>query len=288
MEITAGMVKELREKTGLGMMDCKKALVDASGDMDLAIENLRKKGQATAEKRAGKNASEGAVSAIIEGSTAIIYQVNCETDFVANGNDFQGFVGKLDKVLIANKVATVDEAKKLTTEDGEPVETAAVNLTGKVGEKIDFRSYSIISCSPTEAVYSYVHSNKKVGALIQIAAADASVLTNDAVVSLGKDLAMQIAASAPRAVSESEIDPTLLAKEKEIYLEQLKNEGKPAEMAEKIVVGKVAKFLKDNTLLGQEFIKADKVTVEKHLEAVSKEVGSSLSIVSMVRVELGA
>jgi len=269
-------------------MDCKKALVDSNGDMELAIENLRKKGQATAEKRAGKNASEGAVSAVIDATTAIIYQVNCETDFVANSDDFQGFVAKLDKTLIANKVATVDEAKLLKVEDGETVEVTAMNLTGKVGEKIDFRSYTVISSSATEAVYSYIHSNKKVGALVKISADNPAALTTETVVALGKDLAMQIAASKPRAVSEDEIDPTLLAKEKEIYLEQLKNEGKPAEMAEKIVVGKVAKFLKDNTLLGQEFIKADKVTVEKHLEAVSKEVGAALKIESMVCIELGA
>ncbi len=287
MAISASMVKELREKTGLGMMDCKKALTESNGDMDLAIENLRKKGQATAEKRAGKSATEGAVSAVIEGSTAAIYQVNCETDFVANSDDFTGFVAKLNSALTAGKPADIDAVKALDI-NGETVDVVTTALMGKIGEKVEIKNYSLLEANENEAVYSYIHSNKKVGALVKLSSDSAAILANDEVVSLGKDLAMQVSASAPKAITKDELDEALLAKEKEIFLEQLKNEGKPAEMAEKIVIGKMNKFFKENTLLGQEFIKADKVSVENHIAAVAKAAGGSLKIESIIRVELGA
>jgi len=286
MAITAGMVKELREKTGLGMMTCKKALSDADGDMELAIETLRKKGQATAEKRADKDATEGAVNATISGSTAVIFKVNCETDFSANSDNFGNFVASLADVFVAEKPADIDAATALSL-DGTTVAEAAKTLTGKIGEKVEISALSVVEASANEAIFSYVHSNKKVAALVKLSSDNASVLTNEEVVTLGKDLGMQVAASAPKAVNKEDLDETLVAKEKEIYMEQLRNEGKPEAMLEKIVMGKMNKFFKENTLVGQEFIKADKVSVEKHIEAVAKSVGGSLKIESISRVQLG-
>lgn len=284
MAITASMVKELREKTGLGMMDCKKALSEADGDMALAIETLRKKGQATAEKRAGKAAKEGSVSAIIDGSTAILFELNCETDFVANSDDFTGFTAKLSETLKAAKPADLDAALA-TDMGGQPVSEVATELMGKIGEKVAFPNYVLEEAAAGEGVYSYVHSNGKVGAIVKLATDKAS---DDAIVALGKDIAMQVAAAAPLAIDKDGLDADLVAKEEEIFLEQLKNEGKPEEMAKKIIIGKMNKFFKQVTLVDQEFIKADKTSVAQHINAVAKEAGTTVSVLAMHRIELGA
>ncbi len=286
MAITAGMVKELREKTGLGMMTCKKALSDADGDMELAIETLRKKGQATAEKRADKDATEGAVNATISGSTAVIFKVNCETDFSANSDNFGAFVSSVADAFVSEKPADIEAAKALSL-DGSTVAEVTKTLTGKIGEKVEISALSVVEAGANEAIFSYVHSNKKVAALVKLSSDNADVLTNDEVVALGKDLGMQVSASAPKAVNKEDLDEAWVAKEKEIAIEQLKNEGKPEAIIEKIVLGKMAKLYKENTLVGQEFIKADKVSVEKHIEAVAKSVGGSLKIESICRVQLG-
>ena len=285
MAITAAMVKELRETTGLGMMTCKKALTEANGDMELAIENLRKKGQATAEKRAGKDATEGGVVAKVSDSNAVIFRVNCETDFSANSNDFIEVSNKIGDALLAAKPTTLEDALKVDV-DGETVEEACKTLGGKIGEKVEVKEYNLITINDNQAAYSYIHSNRRVGAVVVLSSDNSEILSNDEVVTLGKDLAMQISAAAPKALKKEDLDEALVAKEKEIYLEQLKNEGKPAELAEKIVIGKMNKFFKENTLVGQEFIKADKVTVEKHVSEVAKSAGAPISIDSYVRVEL--
>lgn len=287
MAITAGMVKELREKTGLGMMTCKKALNEANGDMELAIETLRKKGEATAEKRAGKSASEGAVAAVVNGDSAVIFQVNCETDFSANSGDFTGMVANLSELFAAEKPANAEAALALSL-NGKTVEETTKELTGKIGEKIEIKDLTVVDAAAGEAIYSYVHSNKKVGALVKLASDNADALKADAVVELGKDLAMQVAAAAPKAINKDELDAEWVEKEKEIAIEQLKNEGKPEQIIEKIVMGKMAKLYKENTLVGQEFIKADKVSVEKHMEAIAKAAGGSLAIAAIERVELGS
>ena len=283
MAITAAMVKELRDKTGLGMMTCKKALTESNGDMELAIESLRKKGEATAEKRAGKDASEGGVTAKVDGSTAVIFKINCETDFSANSDGFKDTLNSFSDAFVAAKPSTLEEALQVEV-NGDTVENAAKTLTGKIGEKVEVKDFNIMEAGDNEAIYSYIHSNRKVGAIVKLSADDTASLSKDEVVQLGKDIAMQISASNPKAISKDELDPALVAKEKEIFLEQLKNEGKPAELAEKIVIGKMNKFFKENTLLGQEFIKADKVSVEKHIASIDK----SIKIVSYIRVELGA
>ena len=287
MAITAAMVKELREKTGLGMMDCKKALNEANGDMELAIENLRKKGQATAAKRAGKVAKEGTIVSFVEGNKAAMFEVNCETDFVSGSDDFTGFVADLTAALKANIPATLEEVATTPMGDSTVAEVTT-ELMGKIGEKVTIPSYEVITFESGEMVFPYVHNNGKVGAFVKISSDNNDVLSSDAVKQLGVDLAMQVAASAPQAIDESGLDEAYLAKEKEIFLEQLKNEGKPEAMAEKIVIGKMNKLYKQVTLLNQEFIKADKVSVAKHIEAVAKEVGASLAVTSIYRVELGA
>ena len=287
MAITAGMVKELREKTGLGMMDCKKALDEADGNMELAIENLRKKGQATAAKRAGKAAKEGTIVSFVEGNKAVMFEVNCETDFVSGSDDFIGYIANLTAAL---KAATpADLASVLTTPMGDStIGEVTTDLMGKIGEKVTIPSYQIETSTSGEKVYPYVHNNGKVGALVKLASDNNDALSSDTLVQLGTDLAMQVAASDPQSIDESGLDAAFLAKEKEIFLEQLKNEGKPEAMAEKIVIGKMNKLYKTVTLVNQEFIKADKVTVAKHIASVAKETGASIEVTSIYRVELGA
>ena len=287
MAITAAMVKELREKTGLGMMDCKKALNEADGNMDLAIENLRKKGQATAAKRAGKSAKEGTVVSFVEGDKAVMFEINCETDFVSGSDDFTGYIANLTAALKANIPTSLSEV--LSTPMGDTtIGEVTTDLMGKIGEKVTIPSYEVQSIAAGEMVYPYVHNNGKVGALVKLTSDNNDVLTSDAVKQLGVDLAMQVAASAPQAIDETGLDAAYLAKEKEIFLEQLKNEGKPEAMAEKIVIGKMNKLYKTVTLVNQEFIKADKVSVAKHIASVAKEAGATLAISSIYRVELGA
>ncbi len=287
MKITAAMVKELREATGLGMMTCKKALTEAEGQMELAIDNLRKKGQATAAKRAGKSATEGAVAVVSEGNATAIYEVNCETDFVANGDDFVNFLTNAGSALIAAKPANEEEA--LTAPMGETtLGEVATELMGKIGEKVSLTTYKLLTTEANEAVYAYVHSNKKVGAIVKLAAEDAAALTTDAVVALGKDIAMQVAASKPEAVNRDGIDEAVVAKEKEIFMEQIKNEGKPEAIAEKIAIGKLNKFFKSVVLVEQESIKEDKKSIEQVIEAIAKTAGTTISVVEFALIELGA
>ncbi|MGM0462381.1 MAG: translation elongation factor Ts [Fibrobacterota bacterium] len=279
-KISAALVKELREKTGVGMMACKKALTEAEGDLDLAVENLRKLGQAKAEKRAGRSAQEGQVSAVTDETCGIIFQLNCETDFVTNNSDFSGFIPRLQDLFIEKKPANAEEALALPLDNGT-VSDAITDLVAKIGEKITLGSYTLIPAGENEAVYSYVHNNGKVGALVKLSSSSEN-LQSDAAEKLGKALCMHIAASAPLALDRDSIPADIITKEKEIFRDQILNEGKPEEIADKIVMGKMNKFFKQNALLEQEYILADKQSVEK---AVSAE--GDYSITAYVLVQLG-
>jgi elongation factor Ts len=279
-KISAALVKELREKTGVGMMACKKALTEAEGDLDLAVENLRKLGQAKAEKRAGRSAQEGQVSAVTDETCGIIFQLNCETDFVTNNSDFSGFIPRLQDLFIEKKPATAEEALALPLDNGT-VSDAITDLVAKIGEKITLGSYTLIPAGENESVYSYVHNNGKVGALVRLNSSSEN-LQSDAAGKLGKALCMHIAASTPLALDRESISADIIDKEKEIFRDQILNEGKPEEIADKIVMGKMNKFFKQNALLEQEYILADKLSVEK---AVSAE--GDYSITAYVLVQLG-
>lgn len=289
MEISASQVKELREKTGLGMMICKQALIDANGDMSIAIENLRKQGQATAAKRAGKVVKEGKVTIVSDESTAVVYEVNSETDFVARNDDFVAFVGVLGKLLIERKPTDIDAAKNLNIPsfDGVTVENRVTELIGKIGENITFRRYAKVEATaPNEKFFSYLHGNGRIGVVVKLSADKA--LDSEAMAVLGKDIAMQVAASNPMAVDSDSISPDIIAKEKEIYFTQAQTSGKPEKIWDKIVEGKLAKFFQEVTLVGQAFIKNPEISVADRIKETEKELAAKIKVISFVRLELGA
>lgn len=290
MEITAAQVKDLREKTGLGMMICKQALQESKGDMKLAIENLRKQGQMTAAKRAGKAAKEGIVSIMTDSSSVIVYEVNSETDFVARNGDFLSFVDKLGRLLLAKKPATLEEAKALVMPDsGGTVEARVTELVGKIGENLSFRRFRKIDINPAaERVATYVHGKGKIGVAVKFSVVPASALASEAIGLLGKDLAMQIAASVPVAADRQSIPAAIIDKEKEIYLTQVKASGKPEKIWEKIVEGKLTKFYQEAVLVEQAFIRDPNTTVTDRIKAAEKETSAQVKVLSFVRLELGA
>jgi len=290
MEISATQVKDLREKTGLGMMICKQALIEANGDMTLAIENLRKQGQMTAAKRADKAAKEGKVSIVSDDNAAIAYEVNSETDFVARNDDFIAFIDKLGKLLLAKKPADHAAALKLTDASigGVSVEARVTELVGKIGENISFRRYKKLEAeNANEKVFTYLHGAGKIGVLIKLSAATPDALKSPALAELGKDLAMQIAAENPIAVSASDISEEVIAKEKEIYRDQAKNSGKPEKIWDKMVEGKLAKFYEASALVNQKFIRDTEKTVKDRIAETSKAVGTEVTPACFIRLELG-
>lgn len=291
MEITAERVRELREKTGLGMMLCKKALTESAGDMEKAIDNLRKQGETTAAKRASKAAKEGKVSIVTDGTAGIIYEVNSETDFVARNDDFLAFVKELGAALIARKPADIAAAKALSLPGlgGRTVEENLTALIGKIGENISFRRFQIMPYDPScEGVFTYIHGNGKIGVMVSLRAADGAAIRNPAVAELGKDLAMQVTAANPIAADRSAVPAAVVDKEKEIYLTQAKNSGKPEKIWDKIVEGKLAKFYAESVLVEQVYIKNTEIKVSDRIKETEKAAGSTLSVKGFVRCELGS
>jgi elongation factor Ts len=264
------MVKELRERTGAGMMECKKALVEADGDLDLAAENMRKAGLAKADKKAGRVAAEGAVQVAVadDQKRAAIVEINSETDFVASSEDFRRFASRVADIALSETPADLD-ALLATDFDGGSVEEARRALIAKVGENISVRRFAVVESD--DRIGSYVHGSR-IGVLVAMRGADAD---------LAKDIAMHIAASKPQHVSGDDIPADVLAKEKEILSEQAKTEGKPENIIEKMVVGRLQKFIGEITLLGQPFIKDPDMSVERLLEDKSAEVAS------FIRFEVG-
>ncbi len=254
MTISAGMVKELRERTGSGMMECKKALVEANGDMELAIENMRKAGLAKADKKSGRIAAEGIIGVEVrnDGKAVAIVDINCETDFVAKADDFVNFVKNVSIALLNSDIETEEQLLALPLEDGITVDEMRRGLISKLGENITIRRFEKYH-APEGGTACYLHGNK-IGVIVELAVADTD---------LGKDVAMHIAASKPICVSEEQVSPETIEKEKEIFAAQAAESGKPADIIEKMVLGRVSKFLAEVTLLGQPFIKDDKITVGK-------------------------
>ena len=272
MAITASLVKELRERTGLGMMECKKALVATDGDIEKAIDDMRKSGQAKADKKASRTAAEGAVVTKIsdDGKVAIILEVNSETDFSSRHDDFKSFCSKVADCVLANKEADVEKLKTLEIEGGLTVEAARLALVQTIGENIQVRRASIVE-SADGIVGGYIHG-VKIGVLVALSAGDAE---------LAKDVAMHVAAANPQVVNSDQVDPAILDKEKEIFTAQAKDSGKPDEIIEKMVIGRIKKFLKEITLVDQPFVKDPDVTVG----ALVKK--SSADVLSFTRYEVG-
>jgi elongation factor Ts len=289
MEVSAAVVKELRDKTGLGMMICKQAIIDANGDMTVAIENLRKQGQATAVKRADKAAKEGKVTIVSDATTACVYEVNSETDFVARNDDFVAFVDTLGKVLIEKKPADIAAAKAIVAPlmGNITVEARVTELIGKIGENIMFRRFAKVDVSnANEKLFIYNHGNGKIGVVVKLSAT--AGLDAAAMADLGKDLAMQVAASNPMAPDSDAISADVIAKEKEIYFTQAQTSGKPEKIWDKIVEGKLVKFFQEVTLVGQAFVKNPEISIAQRIAETEKELNAKIKVLSFVRMERGA
>jgi elongation factor Ts len=273
MAITASQVNELRKKTGAGMMDCKKALVEADGDMEQAIDNLRKKGQKVAAKRGDNEAKEGVIFAQASGGVGYMLQLNCETDFVAKNDDFRNFVQSLLDVAIKNDVSSLDELKSAKYDDKLSVEEKITEQVGVIGEKLDLSNYAKVAA---DKVVAYNHPGNQLATLVALN--KSSDVAEDA----GKQVAMQVAAMNPLALNKDGIDQETIDREIEVGKELAIQEGKPADMAEKIAQGRLNKFFKENTLLSQPFVRDNKQTVEQFLSSSE----SGLTVTSFKRFSL--
>lgn len=276
VQISASDVNKLRQKTGAGMMDCKKALMEANGDFEAAIDYLRKKGQKVAVNRSDREATEGVVmgKTSADKKRGVIVMVNCETDFVAKNQDFISFTENIAKAAIESKVKTVDELKNVEM-NGIKITDHLFDQIGKIGEKIELSEMEVIE-APYVVVYN--HPGYRLTSMVGFSHDSVSNIEE-----IGKDVAMQIAAMAPVAIDKDDVDAKMLEREMEIAREQIRAEGKPEEMVEKIAQGKIAKFYKENTLLNQSFIKDEKKTVGQLLTSVD----ANLKITAFRRVKLG-
>ncbi len=268
-------VKALRERTGAGMMDCKAALRDAGNDIEKAIDVLRKKGMAQAAKRAGREAKEGLVATEVHGKKVALVEANCETDFVARTDDFKDLVA-----LALQEVSTHGE----NAIHSEKLNQRIAELSGKIGEKIALKRAKVIQ-SEKGALFTYIHSNKKLGVIVEITSTKPESAKHASFEELGKNLAMQVAASSPLCVTRAEVPALVLEREKAIFKEEVK--GKPENIVEKIIRGKLDKFYQANCLLEQPFIRDDKTTVQALLNQVSKSLGDTLEVKQFVRFQLG-
>jgi elongation factor Ts len=279
MEISAAVVKSLRDKTGAGMMDCKKALQESDGDIEKAIEYLRKKGAATAEKRADRSANEGVIATSTAGGATSMIEVNCETDFVAKSDDFLAFANAALAAVSAGKPADVDAL--LTASAGaSTVGTMLTDLIGKIGEKIEVKRFATFESDGYVA--EYIHPGAKLGVLIEL-----SVPASDAVTQLARDLAMQIAAMNPVAIDRDSVPVETRQKELDIYRQQAAEQGKPENMLDRIAEGKLNKFFQEYTLVEQSFIRDNTKTVKEHIDTVAAEVGSPIVVRRFVRFQVG-
>lgn len=283
-EITAAMVKELREKTGAGMMDCKKALTESGGDVEAAITYLREKGLAAAAKKAGRVAAEGLVRMHIEGNTAALVEVNCETDFVAKNEDFQKLAA--DVAATAAKANPADLDALLEADmGGRKVKDHVTEKISTIGENITVRRFARLEGG--DVYGEYLHGGGAIGVLVELKLSDASKASAEAVQTLARDLAMHVASEDPISVSRDEVPEATLATERAIYKQQALEQGKPEKIVDKIVEGRVQKFFAERVLLEQPFIKDPDVSVKKLLEKVGKEAGTELSLTRFARFKVG-
>ena len=267
----ASDVKELRDKTGAGMLDCKKALEATNGNMNEAIDWLREKGISKAEKKASRVAAEGLCKIVTDGNKAVILEVNSETDFVAKNEEFTNFVDYLANTILANNLKTHEEVLSFD-DNGETIEAKLVALTAKIGEKLSFRRHELVEKNDNEVFGSYLHMGGKIGALVVLA---------DTSIEVAKDVAMHVAAMAPVCATRSDVPADMVDHESKVIKEQVMNEGKPADIAEKMVTGRLNKFYKEICLEEQEFIKDSSVNVGTFVK------NNGGLIVSMIRYAVG-
>ena len=284
MAFTAKDVKDLRERTGCGMMDCKKALTETDGDFEKAIEYLREKGLAAATKKAGRIAADGMVFATVdrENKLGVVVEVNSETDFVAKNEMFREFVADVAAVVAKENPATVEELLTKAMPNGDTVEAALQEKILVIGENLKIRRFVRYE-GPCVA---YIHAGGTHGVLVNFEVSD-EVFAKPEFEAYGKDIAMQIAAANPSYLNKEEVPAEVLEKEKEILTQQAINEGKPAAIAEKMVAGRIAKYYKENCLVEQAFVKDDKQTITAYTNATAKELGGDIKIVAFTRFEKG-
>ncbi|WP_312699079.1 translation elongation factor Ts [Sedimentibacter sp.] len=284
MEITASMVKELRDKTNAGMMDCKKALAETAGDIEKAIDYLREKGLSKASKKADRIAAEGLTYALVSecGKKGAVVEVNSETDFVAKNEEFKGFVATAAKVVLNQEVKDVEALKEIKLEDGKTLQETLTDKIAKIGENMTIRRFAVEKVE-NGAVVAYVHAGGKISVIVALE----SEGDKEALEVLGKDLAMQVAAMNPKYISTDDVDPEFIAHEREILIAQAMNEGKPRNIVEKMVEGRLQKELKEVCLLEQAFVKDGDITVKKHIENIAKNIGKEIKIAGVKRYEVG-
>ena len=281
-EITAAMVKALRDETGAGMMDVKKALTEAAGDQEEARKILRKKGLASAAKKAGRVASEGAVHAYTAGNTGVLVEVNCETDFVARTDQFRSFVDEIAKLIAKSKSTTVEQ---LANEqwNGETVAHKTQALIASIGENVTIRRFAHFEAPQGGTIGSYIHAGGKVGVMLELVANDNGGRTAE----VARDVAMHIAASEPRFIGRDQVTQKDLDTEREIARDQAAKSGKPENIVEKMVTGKMEKFYGETCLLEQPYIRNDKQSVGDYLKASGKESNCAYTVTRFVRYKLG-
>ncbi|WP_100404457.1 translation elongation factor Ts [Bacillus solitudinis] len=272
MAVTAGMVKELREKTGAGMMDCKKALTETNGDMEKAIDFLREKGIASAAKKADRVAAEGLASVKSEGNKAVILEVNSETDFVAKNENFQKLVSDLASHILTNAPVSVEEAQEQTFTEGQSVQEYINSSIAKIGEKISLRRFEIVEKEDGASFGEYLHMGGRIAVLTVVSSADSD---------LAKDVAMHVAAINPTYVSRDEVSQEEVEREREVLTQQALNEGKPENIVAKMVEGRLSKYFEQVCLLDQPFVKDGDQKVGKYVEA------KGASVKSFIRYEVG-
>lgn len=279
MAITAQSVKELREMTGCGMMDCKKALSEADGDMDKAVEYLREKGLAKAAKKAGRIAAEGIVMAYTEGKVSVVVEVNAETDFVAKNEQFLDFV-KTVATAVAQKNPADVEALKAVEVDGTTIGDMLTEKISTIGENMNIRRFVRYEGD----CVTYIHAGGKIGVIVKF---NSDVADKDGFEAMGKDVCMQITAMNAPYLNREAVPADVVEHEKEILTVQAMNEGKPEEIAKKMVMGRINKFYKENCLLEQEFVKDNNFSVKQYIDDVAKKLGGSIELVEYARIEKG-
>lgn len=278
MNFTNKDIMKLREITGVGMMDCKRALQETNGDMDEAVKYLREKGMASAAKKASRIAAEGLVHCQVENNVAVLLEVNCETDFVARSDQFVALVEKVAAYILNHDVKDVEELLTIAQ-----ISTLVAEATAAIGEKISIRRFEKFVAGQNGVLESYIHMGGKIGVVVELQ----TTVNNDEVAELGHNVCMQIAAAKPDVVSVNDVDPAKLEAEREILANQARNEGKPEAIIEKMVVGRIQKYYKEVCLLEQPYVKNDEVNVKGEIARVAKAIGAEISVVRFAKYEMG-
>jgi elongation factor Ts len=286
--ITASLVNELRKKTSVGMMECKKALTETNGDIDAAVTYLRERGIMKSAGMATRGGTEGIIAARLsaDGKSGLLIEVNCETDFVSRNEQYVQFVDEIADALAASSAKSLEEALAvkigdITVEDFVKAKVLAL------GENIRLRKFERFDLADNGAIAQYIHMGGKVGVLLEVSASQGDTAAKEGFRDLVKDITLHIAAAAPKGLSRDDIAPELVEAEKDIFRVQLANEGKPAEMVEKIILGKIGKFFAESCLLEQAFVKDPDTTIKKLVEKVGKELGDTLEVRRFIRFGLG-